>query len=493
MGQAYHRNGTALHDMFLAFVIGLMLGGASGWYLYHTRRRELVRLDEEKQLLRQEKQIVLEFMHNLADAMGQGVSREELFRRVVHAAVVSTGALSAAIFERTPNGRLRGVAMEGLFPPQRPLPATAKGRTLTRAKFLEQVLRSEEYEEGESLIGEVALRGQGIYIVDAAEDPRVVHHDDPTLAIRSLIVAPMRFQGVSLGVLAVANPLDGNAFNETDFSLVQSLAEQAAMAIHNLDLMALQIEKNKLDMDLSIASSVQGMLLPKTFPHMPGIKIDAYYHPAQKVGGDLYDVFLLPNGRLGLAVADVSGKGMPASLLMAICQSNLRHLAKLYESPARVLTQMNAIMHEDMRQDMFVTMIYAIFDPKNSEIVIARAGHELPLVCHRSADNKVSIERPSSEGMALGMVPTELFEMVIQDRTIPFNEGDTLVFFTDGITEAADTAGQEYSGARLEATVSSSCYSGPREINQAIFDSVNRFSDKRGPTDDITLLTMQRS
>ncbi len=451
-----------------------------------------MRLDEEKQLLQQEKQIVLEFMHNLADAIGQGVSREELFRRVVHAAVVSTGALSSAIFERTPNGRLRGVAMEGLFPPQRPLPENAKGRIVTRTKFLEQVLRAEEFEEGEGLIGESAKRGQGIFIVNAADDPRVVHHEDPSLTIRSLIIAPMRFRGTCVGVLAVANPLDGSAFNETDFSLAQSLAEQAALAIHNLDLMALQIEKNKLDMDLSIASSVQGMLLPKTFPHVQGIKIDAYYHPAQKVGGDLYDVFMLPNGRLGLAIADVSGKGMPASLLMAICQSNLRHLAKHYDSPARVLTQMNAIMRDDMRQDMFVTMIYAIFDPMKSEITIARAGHELPLLCHRRGGEKTVVERPSSEGMALGMVPTELFEIVIQDKAIPFSEGDTLVLFTDGITETADAAGQEYSGGRLEETVANVCHAGPREINQAIYESINRFSGKKGPSDDITLLTVQR-
>lgn len=450
-----------------------------------------MRLDEEKQLLQQEKQIVLEFMHNLADSIGQGVSREELFRRVVHAAVVSTGALSSAIFERTPNGMLRGVAMEGLFPPQRPLPENAKGRIVTRTKFLEQVLRAEEFEEGEGLIGETAKRGQGIFIANAAEDPRVVRHEDPSLMIRSLIIAPMRFRGMCVGVLAVANPLDGSAFNETDFSLTQSLAEQAALAIHNLDLMALQIEKNKLDMDLSIASSVQGMLLPKTFPNVQGIKIDAYYHPAQKVGGDLYDVFMLPNGRLGLAIADVSGKGMPASLLMAICQSNLRHLAKYYDSPARVLTQMNAILREDMRQDMFVTMIYGIFDPAKNEIIIARAGHELPLLCHRR-DQKTVIDRPSSEGMALGMVPTELFEMVIQDITLPFAEGDTLVLFTDGITETADASGQEYSGERLEETVTNICHAGPREINQAIYDSINRFSGKVGPSDDITLLTVQR-
>ena len=128
----------------LWFFAGICIGGILGWLLYLPARRESVRLDEEKQHLQQEKQIVVEFMHNMVESVGENLSRRELFQRIVHAAVLSTGALSACAYERTPDDQLRGAAVEGLFPPQRPLPG--EGGTpapATRAKFLEYVLRAE--------------------------------------------------------------------------------------------------------------------------------------------------------------------------------------------------------------------------------------------------------------------------------------------------------------------------------------------------------------
>ncbi|MDX2109983.1 MAG: GAF domain-containing SpoIIE family protein phosphatase [Verrucomicrobiota bacterium] len=480
--------------MLFNFLLGLVIGASAGWYFYYLKKRQVAQLDEEKLMLVQEKQIVLEFMHNLAESIGEGVTRDELLRRVVHAAVLSTGALSAAIFEMTPSGKLRGLAIEGLFPPQRPLPESMRDKLTTRTKFLEQVLRSEEFELGEGLIGSVAKTGQPVIIADARTDPRVVHHNDAALVIRSMIVVPMQFRNTLIGVLAIANPGDSMAFSDTDFSLGKSLAEQAAMAIHNLDLMALQIEKNKLDMDLSIASSVQGMLLPKEFNFAAGLDVDAIYIPAQKVGGDLYDIFPLANGRIGLAVADVSGKGISASLLMAICQSNLRHLAKSYDSPARVLTELNRVMRDDMRQDMFVTIIYAVIDMQAGELCFARAGHELPIYCHLATAEQTSptVSMPGSEGMALGMVPTALFEAIISDRRLPFTANDVFVMYTDGLTERANLAGAQFSHGRLAESLGILHSRSASEINRNILESVSRFCGEVAPHDDITLLTIKR-
>ncbi len=474
------------------FILGLIVGGGIGWYFYFQMRREISLLDEDKQMLAQEKQIVLEFMHNMVEAIGEGVGREELFRRVVHSAILSTGAFSACVFERTPEEQLRGVAVEGLFPPHRPLPDSAKLKLTTRAKFIEQVLRSEVFDVGEGLVGSVAKTGKGMLISDAREDPRIVKHDDPALEVRSCIVVPINFRETSIGVLAIVNSADGVAFNETDFSLAQSLAEQAGLAIHNLDLMAMQIEKNKLDVDLSLASSIQGMLLPHDFPSTPGLDLDARYLPAQKVGGDLYDLFQLDDGRLGVAIADVSGKGIPASILMAICQSNLRHLAQDFRSPAKVLSEMNTVMNEEMRLDMFITMIYAIIDPVRGEILMARAGHELPILFSANSESgMMRATMPGSEGMALGMVPTQLFSEVIEDKRIPFGPGDLFCLYTDGITESANQEGTEFSSSRLADAIKLLRNRSASDLNAGILETMHRFAGKEKQADDITLVSVR--
>lgn len=476
------------------FLLGIACGAGAIWFLYLSSRRENVKLDEEKQLLQQEKQIVVEFMHNLVEAIGAGVGRAELFQRIVHAAILSTGALSACVFEKEGNNKLRGVAVEGLFPPQKPLPEKTKKKIATRAKFIEQVLKSESFDMGEGLVGSVARSGKAVLVEDAVKDPRVVQHEDSSLVVRSIIVAPIMFRENVLGVLAVANPADGLAFNQTDFSLVQSLAEQAAMAIHNADLMKVQIEKNKLDFDLNMASSIQSMLLPREFPAELSLDIDAFYRPAQKIGGDLYDIFPIDDHRVALAIADVSGKGVPAALLMAICQTNLRHFARQCDTPAEVLRAMNKAMSGEIRQDMFITLICAVIDTRKDEITFARAGHELLL--HMTQDpesGEFSTNTVGAQGMAVGMVPPEIFDEMIVDKTIPFKKDDIIVLYTDGVTEAANEDGTEYSENRLRDVVTTLRDRSARELNEWIVSSVERYTGENQFMDDLTLISVKHT
>jgi sigma-B regulation protein RsbU (phosphoserine phosphatase) len=479
----------------LWFFAGVCAGGFLGWLLYLSARREAVRLDEEQQHLQQEKQIVVEFMHNMVESVGEGLNRRELFQRIVHAAVLSTGALSACAYERTEDDLLQGVAVEGLFPPQRPLPNEAGAPApATRAKFLEQVLKAESYALGEGLIGAVAKSGKAVLIADAPQDPRVVVHTDPSLAIRSLIVAPITFRKDVLGVLAVANPADNLAFNDADFSLVQSLAEQAALALHNVELMRVQIEKSKMDFDLTLARSVQGLLLPRSFPQNAALEIDALYRPAQQVGGDLYDVFPLDGARVGVAIADVSGKGISASLLMAICQTNLRHFARQHDSPAEVLRRVNREMEGEIPEKLFITVIYAIVDTAKNEIVLARAGHELPLLMHLdSATDHLQVDTVGSDGMAIGMVTPEIFDVVISDRRVAFLPDDVFLLYTDGVTEAFNAEGAEFSSSRLADSLRYLRQHSPREMNQGILANVESFAGASAPFDDITLVTLRHT
>jgi sigma-B regulation protein RsbU (phosphoserine phosphatase) len=472
---------------------GALLSFLAAYYLLQRARRRIERLEEEKRVLRQEKQLVVDFMQRMAEALADNPSREHLLERIVHAAILCTGALSACIFERTADRQMRGVAVEGLFPPHRPLSDAVKGKLTTRAKFIEQILRSETFPVGEGIAGEVAATGRAALVADAANDPRVVKHEDPALAVRSLIAAPLVFRDRFFGVLAVANPTNGRSFTATDFELMKSLAEQAALALHNAEFLHLQIERRQLDLDLSLASGIQQMLLPKAVPQMAGLEIDARYLPAQKVGGDLYDLIPLSDGTLGLAVADVSGKGIPASLLMAICRSNLRQIAPRFTSPAQVLVELNGALVGDIHPDMFITLIYAVVDTRAGTITFARAGHELPLLGHgEAAGGGYATEFLGSEGMPVGLVPNEIFAGAIVDRVVSFQTGDTLVLYTDGITEAPNEEAKEFSGARLADTVRVLHNRSARELDDGILETLGRFVGGTPQRDDYTLVTVKR-
>jgi sigma-B regulation protein RsbU (phosphoserine phosphatase) len=477
----------------LFFLIGIVAGGLALAVPLMRARRFAERQEERTQQFTQDRKRLLDFMHLMAEALGEGLTRQELRQRIVHAAILCTGAVSACIFERTAANTMRGVAVEGLFPLHRPLPEPMKLRLTTRAKLIEEVLKSEEFPVGEGVVGRVAQFGRPELIADAAADPRIVKHDDPALAVRSVIAVPLTFRDRSFGVLAVTNPADDREFTEVEFSLMQSLAEQAAVALHNAEFLNLQIEKRQLDLDLSIASGIQQMLLPRHAAVLPGLDLDARYTPAQKVGGDLYDIITLPGNRLGVAVADVSGKGIPASLLMAITRTNLRQIAPRFESPARVLTEVNRAIAADIHGGLYVTILYAVIDVVKNTVAFARAGHELPIFGRRDPGTGAYLTQfLGSEGMPVGMVPDELFSAVIADRLEPFVPGDVLVLYTDGVTEAPNEDKKEFSGARLADAVRTLHQGTAHQMNTGILESVQRFAGDMPRQDDLTLVTVKR-
>lgn len=477
--------------MILGLLIGLALGLALLYLPLQRARRFAEAQEEEKQQFAQDRQRVIDFMHLMAEALGENLSLQELRQRIVHASILCTGALSACIFEKLPKGAMRGVAVEGLFPPHRPVPHDTKAPT--RARFIEQVLKSEEFPVGEGLVGRVAQTGRAELVGDATIDPRIVRHEDPALTVRSVIAVPLTFRDEFFGVLAVANPADDRPFTEIEFSLLQSLGEQAALALHNAAFLNLQIEKSQLDMDLSIASGIQQMLLPRHTLTFAALDLDARYTPAQKVGGDLYDIIGLPDGRLGVVVADVSGKGISASLLMAIVRTSLRHIAPRHASPAKVLTELNRSIAADLHGGLYVTMLYAVIDIARNTVSFARAGHELPLFVRRDAVSGAQVSHfAGSEGMPVGMVTDDLFAEVIADQIEPFAPGDVMVLYTDGITETPNEDQKEYSNARLADVVRRLQERPAREINDGILESVMKFAGDAPQRDDLTLVSVKR-
>ncbi len=479
--------------MMWFLLIGLAVGALVVAIPLAAARRHEDSIVEENQRLAEDRRRLLDFMHLMAEALGEGLGAQALRQRIVHASILCTGALSACIFERTEKNTMRGVAVEGLFPPHRPLSPTGVGSASTRAKFIEQVLQSEEFPVGEGIVGRVARTGRGELLADAAADPTVVRHDDAALAVRSVIAVPLQFRGRFFGVLAVTNPAGDRPFTEADFTLMKSLAEHAALALHNAEFLHLQLEKRQLDLDLSVASGIQQMLLPRGGVALAGLDFNARYAPAQKVGGDLYDIFLLSESRLGVVVADVSGKGIPASLLMAICRTHFRQIAPRHTSPAEVLRELNRTLLGDIHGGLFVTMLYAVIDVARHEVTLARAGHELPLFARRDRSTGAYLaDFVGSEGMPLGLVPDEIFSTVIADRTEPFGTGDVLVLYSDGLTEAPNDEGTEFSSARLADAVRALHLHPATEINDGILAGLRRFTGEAPARDDFTLVTVKR-
>jgi sigma-B regulation protein RsbU (phosphoserine phosphatase) len=217
--------------MFWLFLFGALIGGLLMLVPLARAHRETDRAEEQNQKLGQDLQRQIEFMRFMAAALSEGVSRQELQQRIVRASVVCTGALSACFFEQTDHATMRGVAVEGLFPPQWPLGSGRQPEELTRAKFIEHVLKSEEFPMSEGVIGRVAQTRRGELIADATIDPHLAKHADPALVVRSLMVVPLELGERLFGVLAVANPEGDRRFDESDLRLMRAFAEQAACAL----------------------------------------------------------------------------------------------------------------------------------------------------------------------------------------------------------------------------------------------------------------------
>lgn len=459
--------------------------------LIAAKQREiLAKTLDELDRLREERQVIIDFLHRSADDIGSGANREKIYKRTVRATALSCGAMSACVYEKTADGKLVAKACEGLFPPQTKKIGRRKNGEL-RAKYIEDALIAETIEPNEGILGEVAASGRSVLIKDALKDPRIIKHDDESLKIRSFMVVPLIFRGQLSGVLAVANPISGRAFTDTEFSLAKSLGEQCALALQNAEAVSALLMRNKLEFDLRLASSIQRYLLPENLPQTDNLEFAVKYLPQQLIGGDFYDFFKLPNGKIGVVIGDVSGKGIPAAILMALCQTKLRYIAMSGKSPAQTLCLLNSEMVHAMRSDMFITIIYLVIDPESGEAKFARAGHEPPLLAR--ADSDEAAQPLKSSGMALGMVSEELFDEVMEDASFKMNSGDVLVLYTDGLTEAANPEGGEFTAKKLAQTISTLRSRNANDLNDEIIKSVESFmgpGNKYG--DDLTLLTVKK-
>ncbi|HTM58337.1 MAG TPA: SpoIIE family protein phosphatase [Candidatus Udaeobacter sp.] len=332
---------------------------------------------------------------------------------------------------------------------------------------------------GQGIVGWVAKTGQPLIVPDVKQDARYVAARAGT---RSELAAPLLVEGRTLGVFNLESDLD-DAYHEGHLELVSAFAAQAAVTIERARLTRELLDRRRIEKELAIAREIQLSFLPKAAPDIAGFEVAGSAQPHDEVGGDYFDFIPISESRLGIAIADVSGKGIPAALIMAGFRMSL--LAEIRNEFAirAVMRKVNSLLYESTDRDKFVTAFYGVLDFHNRVLIFSNAGHNPPILRREGG----RFDYLTDGGVALGVLPDAQYE----ERPIAIRPGDVLVLYTDGVTEAEDTSNAQFGRKRLEACMTRLAHLGAREIVAGIIEEVRAFAGARGPTDDLTLMVLK--
>jgi len=322
--------------------------------------------------------------------------------------------------------------------------------------------------------------------------------------MKLLFALPLSVKGQTFGVFIVEEPdlvqgkglTGGNAnrrLRDRRLEIIKGISQQASLAIQNELFQEEVINRERIEREMQLARQIQTTLLPRKIENLIDWDLQVIWQPAREVGGDFYDFFELPGDRLGIVIADVADKGLPAAMYMTLARTLVRSMVRQIISPAKVLERINNHLVEDTPPGMFVTLVYAVLSLKTGELVIANAGHNPPLILHPPAKR---IEQISRGGMALGVVESEQ----IRERHTSLKKGEYFILYTDGITEALTPTLDLYGEQRLFEVIEKSIFNSELpnkdlsalELLEEIQNSVENFLGSGFVTDDLTLMVIKR-
>jgi len=299
-------------------------------------------------------------------------------------------------------------------------------------------------------------------------------------------VVPLVVEGRSIGALAI-NSRKPRVLTENELNLLQLMANQAAIAIETNRLYLEEIEVQRIEEELAVGRQIQLSLLPKSLPIIPGWEFAVHYEAAYQVGGDFYDLFELPNreNQIGLFIGDVSGKGVPAALFMAMSRTMLRSTMLSGRNPSQALVRANELILKDSQANLFLTAICLSLNTVTGHLIYANAGHNRPLLLHVK-DGK--FQDLAARGIILG----EFDAIELEEEEVELLPGDVLVCYTDGVTDAINTEQESFGEERLSEIISGHTRASAKEILSVILQEVNRFTEEVAQTDDLTLVVIRR-
>lgn len=406
----------------------------------------------------------LELLYRVSQTFNSSLDLHEVLNRVIDEVIEVTHA------ER---GFLMLVESDGTLSFQ-----TARG--LDR-----QTIEQPKFEVSRSIAQQVAETGEAMLTMNAQSDDRLGGSKSiSVLGLRSVLSVPLRLKDKILGVIYVDNRVQVGAFSPDDLDLLAAIASSAVIAIENARLYAVAIEKGRLESELQLARDVQSHFILRQMPTIPGWEFAAAWEPAREVSGDFYDLIPLANGSMGVVIADVSDKGMPAALFMALSRSIMRASAAQGVAAADAVAQANRLICGDAPAGMFVSLCYAELQP-SGEVAYVNAGHNPPLVYRPRTGEFAELSRT---GIVLGIDGTRTFGQGI----LRMESGDLILMYTDGLTEALNTQGEEFGTERLRPLIAGCAGLSASALIEQIKHTHQEFTGPVIPFDDVTLMVIKR-
>jgi len=460
-------------------------------YFWMREHSNAVRISEEKNEIEGEERRMFGFLYGLGEKLQDDNSPANMHRYVVDGVVEVINADAGILYLLDgETNQLVPVCQTLELAPVIPIPpeiAAIKGREDAENQY-RSFLRLSSLKPGEHLIGRSLESENSLYIEDLIEEEEYADQGDGFQDGVSFLAAALVYGQKRVGVLAMTRR-GSKGFSSNDREVFASIAEQSSFALGSAIIHAEAAEKRRLERELTQASEIQRVLLPRAAPALADYELAAEYHAARIVSGDYYDYIPVDEDRYGIAIGDVCGKGIAASLIMAMCRSNLWSRAHENLSPASVLHSVNQSIFGDIKEDMFVSLLYLILEKGSNEITVARAGHEPPILYRRATKTIEIVEPP---GMAAGIDGGPVFKRTVKDHRFTMDQGDILLLYTDGLNEAVDRDGDEFGMERLNRAVEKYSSESSETLICAIVEEVKQFSAGMSQTDDITLIAIEK-
>ncbi len=349
----------------------------------------------------------------------------------------------------------------------------------------QQTIDEPQFQVSRSVVERAARAGQPILTSDAQTDDRFsMRQSVLDLRLRSVLCVPLVLKDKVSGVVYVDNRLQSGIFTQADLELLTAIASSAAVAIENARLYQLAVDKGRLERELQMAREVQASLLPAETPQLPGWEFVARWRPAREVAGDYYDFIPGEQGQLGLVIADVTDKGMPAALFMALTRSIVRASVAGASSPAEGIARANRLICADSSQGMFVTLFYALLNPAARELTYVNGGHNPPLLCRAGQVRPAEL---TLTGLPLGIEADATYEQ----RALHLLPGDLMLLYTDGVTDAMNAQGQDFGMERLVRVLQHHFPSPAAEVLAALEGALDDFTGPTAPFDDMAMMVVR--
>jgi len=404
----------------------------------------------------------LSILNDLARAIGASVNLQDIMRTIIHRSIRAIRAEQGVI---TLVDRRAQDVMKTLV------------RTIASSS------QSPQYHFSQSLLGWMHLNKKPLMLNDPRTDERFrgVQWDE---SIRSLLCVPMMVKSTLVGVLTVYNKREESAFTDEDQRLLAIIAGQSAQIVENARLYEEEQALQRMKEEVRLAATIQMDLLPKAPPDVPGYDIAGVSIPAQLVGGDAFDFIPIDERHIAITLADVSGKGLPASLLMANVQATLRGQTLGGPGASVCVQRANKLLFQSTSPDKFVTLFYSVLDAAAHTLTYCNAGHDHPFLFSGAATPK----RLGTGGLVVSIVE----EFPYQEDTVSLAPGDVIVVYSDGITEAVDPRADQFGEANIASVVNASRTLGAAGIIDAIVAAVRRHADTAAQADDMTIVVIKR-